>query len=373
MIQASSQDGYYTIRNVRSWNCLDITGGTSGKGSNVVQAAYDGSNSQLWTILPAGDGSCYIVNKDGYYLNIASGTDSNGANVNVWTSTSSAAEKFSFAAAGQGAGIDYSVDGTFNIGIRTFTVEDGNVTETDGYYPLRTIIELPSGGYNLTTANIGLKVMYVNSYLAYHGYLNSSYVNYNRFDANTSYAVQQFQSDKGLTVDGVVGVQTWRAMGYTDDEWYNLGTYVTPLKVDKFASSRNEYVNAMITTAAEYAAAGTGFKDGASGTPGTYVDCSGLIYQCLYAAGINPDTNIVDHAYAVYEYTSRYLAADVKLGITVSSPQVGDLMFYGSGGVVNHVALYAGNGLIYDSWPGIGVSLRGQGGGGTLIKIVRPF
>ena len=106
-------------------------------------------------------------------------------------------------------------------------------------------------------------------------------------------------------------------------------------------------------------------------TPGT-VDCSGLIYQCLYSAGINPDTNIIDHARVVYEYTSNYLGNDWQMGVAVSSAQPGDLVFYG-GSSINHVAIYAGNGMIYDSWPGQGVTLRNIYSGGNILKIVRVF
>ena len=125
--------------------------------------------------------------------------------------------------------------------------------------------------------------------------------------------------------------------------------------------------------AQEYAAAGTGFADGASGKPGTYVDCSGLIFQCLYAAGINPDVSIIDHARVVYEFTSNYLGNDWQMGVAVSYAQPGDLIFYGNSGSINHVAIYAGNGMIYDSWPGIGVSYRSMYSGGTILKIVRVF
>ena len=115
-----------------------------------------------------------------------------------------------------------------------------------------------------------------------------------------------------------------------------------------------------------------------SGTPGTYVDCSGLIYQCLYAACINPASNIVDHALAIYEYTSANLAADNRLGIEVASYdlQPGDLVFYAKNGKssVCHIAIYAGNGCIYDSWPGIGVSYRSLNiSGYHTVKIRRAF
>jgi len=128
----------------------------------------------------------------------------------------------------------------------------------------------------------------------------------------------------------------------------------------------------MLQTAGEYAAAGTGFSDGASGRPGTYVDCSGLIFQCLYAAGINPDVNIIDHARVVYEYTSANLGYDWQMGVAVSYAQPGDLIFYG-GNSINHVAIYAGNGMIYDSWPGQGVTYRNMYSGGNILKIVRVF
>ena len=106
--------------------------------------------------------------------------------------------------------------------------------------------------------------------------------------------------------------------------------------------------------------------------------CSGLIYQCLYAAGINPASNIVDHALAIYEYTSANLAADNRLGIEVASYdlQPGDLVFYAKNGKssVCHIAIYAGNGCIYDSWPGIGVSYRSLNiSGYHTVKIRRAF
>lgn len=202
--------------------------------------------------------------------------------------------------------LDFSITGNYVDGIRTYNVSNGRVIGCNFYLPQTSII-LPDGGYNLSTANIGLKVIKV------------------------------------------------------------------------FNGATREYrINAMLQTAAEYASAGTKYKVGCSGTPGTYVDCSGLIYQCLYAAGINPASNIVDHALAIYEYTSANLAADNRLGIEVASYdlQPGDLVFYAKNGKssVCHIAIYAGNGCIYDSWPGIGVSYRSLNiSGYHTVKIRRAF
>ena len=298
-------------------------------------------------------------------------------NVDAGSASGSAGQEWWLYETSSDTALDFEQDGTQYIGFRSFDIDQGNVTETSYYYNISTDIRLPSGGYNLSGGDnysIGLKVMKINSFLAEAGYLSWDYYNYTRYDGNTVWAVQQFQSDSGLDADGVVGINTWRAMGYSDDEFYNLGSYITPLKMYAYGSSREDYIMAMLNTAAEYAYAGTAYSEGTSGVPGTYVDCSGLIYQCLYAAGINPDTNIIDHARVVYEYTSAYLGDDWRLGDAVWDwdVQPGDLIFYGSSSI-NHIAIYAGGGMIYDSWPGIGVSYRSMYSPGNILKIVRVF
>jgi cell wall-associated NlpC family hydrolase len=132
----------------------------------------------------------------------------------------------------------------------------------------------------------------------------------------------------------------------------------------------------MLRVAKEYADAGTEYRIGCSGVPGTYADCSGLIYQCLYAIGINPDLNIVDHALAEYEYCSYYMAKDAKLGAAVDKKDIkaGDLVFYcnAGGGSVCHIAIYAGDNKIYDAWPGIGVTKRSINiSGYSVCKVMR--
>jgi cell wall-associated NlpC family hydrolase len=242
-----------------------------------------------------------------------------------------------------------AADGSGIRAVCKVTVKKRAYTRSSKYYQIQSEITLPSGGYNLSRKNIGLKVIKVNQKL--FGSTNA------RYSSATYNAVKRFQRKHNLKATGVVNLKTWLAMGYSKSSWYDLGTYVTPMKVNG-ASKRSDYIQAMLKTAQEYAKAGTKYRVGCSGKPGTYVDCSGLIFQCLYSAGINPKKNIVDHALAVYEYTSRYLAADNKLGKRVSSryKKKGDLLFYGS--PVYHVAIYAGNGYIYDSWPGRGVTKR---------------
>ena len=267
-----------------------------------------------------------------------------------------------------GGKVNFGFNGTYKVGVRDYYVSGGKVNGCNYYMPQNSI-SLPSGGYNLSTANIGLKVIKVNQ--AVCG--NSS----ERYTSATEKAVRNFQSRHGLSVTGYVDLATWKAMGYSEYDWYNLGTYRTPMKVTN-SSNRQDRINAMIQTAIDYKNAGTGYKVGCSGTPGSYVDCSGLIYQCLYAAGINPSSNIVDHALAIHEYTSINLAADNRLGRSVdtNSLQRGDLVFYARNGKsgVCHVAIYAGNGMIYDSWPGRGVTYRSVNiGGYHVVRARRVF
>ena len=246
--------------------------------------------------------------------------------------------------------------------IYNVTVRKRLYSRGSGYYAVTQEIKLPPGSYNVSRKNIGLKVIYVNRKML--GTSQASYTD------RTYYAVKNFQKKYGIKATGNVNLKTWEAMGYSKKSWESLGVYATPVKIDG-ASRKSDYINAMLDTAAEYARAGTRYRIGCSGRPGTYADCSGLIYQCLYAAGINPDTNIVDHALAEYEYTSRWLAKDRKLGraVSYSKKKKGDLIFYGN--PVYHVAIYAGEGYVYDSVPKLGVSKRKTEK--PVSKVVRVF
>lgn len=232
------------------------------------------------------------------------------------------------------------------------------------YYSLCDEIVLPDGGYNLNTDYIGIKTIYVNKAL-----LNTTG---DRYGYDTANAVKKFQNENGLEATGEVDLQTWLKLGYSEEEWYGLGTYTHPILTTKY-SSREEIVNAMLIAAKENADEGTIYRVGSSGPAGTYTDCSGLIFQCLYAAGINPEKNIVDHALAIYEYTSRNLEADPMLGERISESEIepGDLVFYQYKGVVCHVGILAGNGKMYDSWPNIGVTYRNYTSGGNILCFKR--
>lgn len=232
------------------------------------------------------------------------------------------------------------------------------------YYELSSVINLPDGGYSLSTKNIGLKTIFVNQALL--GSTNA------RYTGSTQAAVSRFQAESGLEATGEVDLTTWLALGYTEDMWNTLGIYTHPVLTTKY-STREDIVNAMLQAAKENADNKTAYRVGCSGPAGSYTDCSGLIFQCLYAAGINPEKNIVDHALAEYEYTSRNLAADERLGVNIpqNEVQAGDLVFYHHNGVVCHVGIMTSNTYMYDSWPNKGVTHRKASAGGSVIAYKR--
>ena len=90
------RDGYYVIRNVKSQKVLDVAGGELLPGANVQQWDGDSANiNQLFTVIDNSDGTFSFVNRaTGLVLNIANGSDSARANVNVSLFNGTAAQEF---------------------------------------------------------------------------------------------------------------------------------------------------------------------------------------------------------------------------------------------------------------------------------------
>lgn len=240
-----------------------------------------------------------------------------------------------------------------------------------GYYQIKDSISIGSGGYNLSYGYEGLKVKKV---VQYFGINNGVGMGAAYYGSRTQSAVTNFQRRNGLPATGVVDLATWRKMGFTDYDWYNLGAYVHPKLVSQ-SGSRSEHIEAMIKAAYEYL--GNPYVIGASGAPSgsNGVDCSGLAMQALYAAGLDMETiTPVTHAMPGHEYESRNMWASSKfLHVSYANRQRGDLIFYqNSAGTVIHVAIYLGNNLIIDSWPNkvavVSVTSRGR-----IKGVVRPF
>ena len=234
------------------------------------------------------------------------------------------------------------------------------------YLQIQDEITLTGGDYVLKSGYMGLKVKKVNKY-----FKTGNYGHWPRYTSKTKAKVKNFQKKKGIKATGNVDLETWLAMGFSENEWNNLGAYVTPSKVDR-SSSRADCVDAMIATANSYI--GASYVVGASGTKNQGCDCSGFVMQCMYGAGVGSSTiNPVTHSKKGHEYESRNLAKYSKLKtVSYSDRKKGDLIFYGYGKTVYHVALYIGDNKIIHSWPNK-VRKSGVSGWGNVLKVKRVF
>ena len=234
--------------------------------------------------------------------------------------------------------------GVIDIGETEFVETEEKVEETIGYIapegwyqPVYESSTMDGGDYNLDIGVMGLKVYYVQK----HFNLSFNIMGYYR--EPTRWSVYEYQTRNGLKPTGVVDLKTWLSLGFSEKDWYELGTYIAPVRIDK-TSQRDSIINVFLDTATSYL--GTPYVVGASGKPGEGVDCSGLVLQCLYSIGVNPDgLDPVQHS-TISEYNSRLMWADHKFK-EVSRDELlpGDLIFYHRpwGNSVCHVAIYLGD------------------------------
>ena len=89
--------GKYTIYSQNSYKALDISGGSDADGANVAQYTSNNTAAQKWKIVAAGDGSYYIKNAtSGKYLDLKGGKSADGTNVQMYTGNNTSAQKFLF-------------------------------------------------------------------------------------------------------------------------------------------------------------------------------------------------------------------------------------------------------------------------------------
>lgn len=239
-----------------------------------------------------------------------------------------------------------------------------------GYHQVHYTQIKPYGkvGYNLSYGYEGIKtwkVMHRVGTWAGSVFYNSATVN----------AVRNFQSSHGLKPTGTVDVKTWTKMGFSKKSWYDIDSYVAPLKA-KAWEGRKAHIEAMIKQAYKYM--GKPWLAGSSSSPAYGLDCSGLVMQALYAGGISPvPTSSIGHAHPGNEWNSRNLWADKKLKtVPYSQRQRGDLVFYYQPGTTTiwHVAIYLGNNMVIESWPPqVMVQPIVNGQRNVIAGIKRPF
>ena len=192
-------------------------------------------------------------------------------------------------------------------------------------------------------------------------------------DAPFVAAVKNFQQRAGLPVNGVVDKATWDAMD-TGYPWTVDQYQATPLPL---TATRGERVEAMIGYA--WNQTGSSYTWGGAGPYDQGFDCSGLVLQSLYAAGLDPQPiDVIKHAWPSYRTSQELYAYPYFQHVPLAQRQRGDLIFYTTSGTVTHVAIYLGDDMIvHTDWMGRPARMQhitaGYGWDRMTPDVVRPL
>ena len=92
-------NGYYTIESVNSGKVLDVDNAGKNQGTNVQQYGANNTDAQKWIIAKNTDGTYSIVSKcNNLYLDVKDGIASSGKNIQVYGRNGTRAQKFKFEA-----------------------------------------------------------------------------------------------------------------------------------------------------------------------------------------------------------------------------------------------------------------------------------
>lgn len=176
------------------------------------------------------------------------------------------------------------------------------------------------------------------------------------FDAETRRAVLKFQSTNGLEANGRVGRETWTAM-FPAVSW-EIDRYRAEPALDLTAGP-NARIEQMISYM-RTEALGAPYVWGSAGPKQYGYDCSGLMLQAMYSAGIEPrPINVVDHQRPSYPTAQQLYNHPGFKHVPRSQAKRGDMVFFGPANRperITHVAMFLGNGYVLEAIPSTGVS-----------------
>ena len=162
-----------------------------------------------------------------------------------------------------------------------------------------------------------------------------------------------------------------RLPGYASGSRWN---YVHPCTVSANAT-REQCIEAFIAVAYEYMNAGTRWVDNNCGRPGTTVDCSGLVMEGLYAAGMDltgvagGDYNPYSKYYWNHSFANTWRTNQTFQPVSINSIERGDIIYWDG-----HVAIYLGNDQIIESTSvASNVRVRSLYAQNLILGAARPF
>jgi hypothetical protein len=217
-------------------------------------------------------------------------------------------------------------------------------------------MELPALPRWLSIGSKGRDVLALQRALQRAGSLARTHKAGRVFDSEVDTAVRAFQAAQSLEVDGVVGPDTYEALGPSYDsrgKWLVSQVRLEPpdaeLPLSSSATIRQKIVLAAHLGVEQrsrihYTQDGRRM-DGVRrrilppAVP-SWEDCSSFATWCYWVAGA-PDPN--GRNYDGFGYTGTQIVN----GVETTDPEPGDLCFYGSSrSAITHVTIYVGNGRV---------------------------
>ena len=125
-------NGFYTITAMHSKKCLDVVGGEKYSGVNVQQYEANNTDSQKWIIHDTGDGYYNIISKcNGLYVDVTGGNANLGTNIQMYDGNNTMAQKFKFEKLIREKGVQCIEDGEYKIELSTnnnmiFDIDSGS-------------------------------------------------------------------------------------------------------------------------------------------------------------------------------------------------------------------------------------------------------
>ncbi|WP_415378776.1 RICIN domain-containing protein [Halosimplex sp. TS25] len=127
-------DGTYQVANVNSGQAMDVSGGDTGDGGNVLQWPYGGAENQQWTVTQNGDGTyTFEAVHSGKVLEVANAETGDGANVQQWTDSGGDHQRFELIDQGNGEYRVQPVHSGMAVGVADAATSDGANVEQQSW------------------------------------------------------------------------------------------------------------------------------------------------------------------------------------------------------------------------------------------------
>ncbi len=305
----------YQIKSAGSGLALDTKDSKANAGANVQMAKASNAATQKYNLKSVAliENGTYVIQSAliaPMVLDVADGSSANGANLQLWRSNGTNAQKFKithlgnglYSIVGVGSGKYVDVAGGSTKSGGNVWMYEGNNTEAQKWY-----IEVDSKGLMFKSAKSG------------------KYLDVNKGRVNKGTNIQQYNGNKTMAQHFILHDENWT--------YYPKNTNLNDLKI--------------IVKAEEYD--GWPYRWGGR-RPSTSFDCAGLVMYCSNQVwGTNFDL-MMTNAERLYSLCKPVAEKDAK---------VGDLVFYrGTYGsnvnYISHVVIYAGKGIMYGAGDPIG-------------------